>query len=291
MKRNRIVILVLIILLLGLFIFFLPRSIIEGMHNEIPRQIWTFWDGDVPDFVNKCVESWRHYNPDYKIRILNKDNLSFYLPDVDFTNIKHLDQPQRFSDMVRLHILAKYGGIWSDASIICNKSFDWIHETQSEKGYEFVGYYLDGFTLPEYKEKSKVIESWFFACIKESPFVQDWRDEFSKISNYDTINQYVDSVKNEGVSTQKIDVPDYLTIHVSAQKVLQKADSDKYNLYLLKAEDTAYKYLVDYKWDTESAVKEGILGEKYRDSDIMKLRGNERNYISSLDYSSYFDYN
>jgi hypothetical protein len=37
-------------------------------------------------------------------------------------------------------------------------------------------------------------------------------------------------------------------------------------------------------------VKDGILGKKYLDSKIIKLRGGERNIISKLDYSDYFDY-
>jgi len=291
MKRNNSIIIA--FLLIVVFISCLiGNQIKEGMSqsSEIPKIIWTYWDGDPPDFVNHCIKSWKHYNDDHVVRVLNKENLSTYLPDVDFSKMKHIDNPTRFSDMVRLHVLAKFGGIWTDASIICNESFDWIHKIQNDKGCEFVGYYLEAFTLPEYNNKSKVIESWFFACIKGSKFVNEWCNEFSKISDYDDINKYVDSVKSEGVSIQKIDVPDYLTIHVSAQKVLQKADENEYNIYLLKAEDTAYKYLVDNDWNSEKAVNDGILGKKYLDSKIIKLRGGERNIISKLEYSDYFDF-
>lgn len=291
---------ILFIILIGLIIYtFYYNKRIDSFTLSIPRKIWTFWDNEnIPDVVQKCIYTWKKYNPHYEIVVLNKKNVNNYL-DVDFSKIKHIsDSPARYSDMVRLHILSKYGGIWCDASIICMKPYDsWIPDLQSNSDAEFVGFYIDSFTLPEMKESSPVIESWFFACKENSIMVNDWLKEFLRISDYDTVEQYVDSVKGEGVNIQKITSPAYLSIHVACQKVLQKGPNRPYKFALLKAEDTAFKYLTKNDWDSEKSIK-NILDCKNDNKEvdncdllhtpIIKMRGSERIAMDTMDYSKMF---
>jgi len=285
-------ILAIIILIVFMIYFFSRSTIFEGMTNnkkdEIPKKIWTFWDSpEVPDIVNQCIDTLREFNPDYDIVILNKTNISNYIPGVDFSKMKHINEtPQRFSDMVRLHILSKEGGFWVDATIICQKPFEWIQEIQRNTGSEFVGYYINLFTLPHFLDTSPVVENWFFGCIKDSTFVKDWLNEFSTIVNYNTVEEYVDLQKTQ-IDFQNIDGPYYLSMHVAAQKILQ-TNVNKYKLHLLKADDTAFKYLVDNHWDGYKAIQQ-LLHKKYIDQPIIKLRGGERNIIKSLDYQPYFN--
>jgi len=302
MKKNKIVCGVFLFLLLFLIVFlFFSYKQVEGLesNNTIPKKIWTFWDSEtVPDVVEKCIDTWKKNNPKYEIIILNKSNLKDYL-DVDFSKIKHIDNsPEKYSDMVRLHILAKYGGVWSDASVICLKSYDtWIPYMQERSGAEFVGFYIDSFTLPEFKESSPVIENWFFACTTGSIMVNEWLNEFLRISDYDTVEKYVEAVKSEGVNIQNISSPTYLSMHVACQKVLQKGENRPYKFAVLKAEDTAFKYLTKNDWNSEKAVK-NILDCKneskehdncnFLDSQIIKMRGVERNQMEKLNYSDFF---
>jgi hypothetical protein len=278
MKILNIIILLVFLIISSLVIEYYKISN-EGFetNTNIPKKIWTYWDNDnLPDIIVKCIDTWKKQNPNYEIIVLSKQNLSKYLPDVDFSKIKHIDSATRFSDMVRLHVLAKYGGIWSDASIICLKPYDsWIPNMQSKSNAEFVGFYIDGFTLPQFKEKSPVIESWFLACVKDSRIVNDWLNEF----------------------LQKINSPVYLSIHVACQKILQNGLNKPYSFELLKAEDTAYKYLIQNDWNSQNAVKNIINCAKskankkncsFLDSPIIKLRSNERNEIEKIDYSFVF---
>jgi Capsular polysaccharide synthesis protein len=293
-------VIILFIILIGLIIYtFFYNKRIEGFTSSIPQIIWTFWDNEnVPDVVQKCIHTWETYNPQYKIIVLSKTNLTNYL-DVDFSKIKHIsDSCEKYSDMVRLHILSKYGGIWCDASVICMKSYDsWIPYIQAENDADFVGFYIDSFTLPEFKKSSPVIENWFFACKKNSIMVNDWLKEFLRISDYDTVEQYVDSVKAEGVNIQNISSPTYLSMHVACQKVLQKGENRPYKFALLKAEDTAFKYLTKNDWNSEKAVK-NILDCKHGNKEvdncdllntpIIKMRGVERKAMDTMDYSKMF---
>ena len=300
LKNNKytIIIILLFVFVLSIYFYCYGTHNLENMdeYKKIPKKIWTFWDSeDLPPEVQTCTQTWKKQNPDYEINILNPSNLSNFLPDVDFKKMKHNDSVQRYSDLVRLHILAKYGGIWSDASILCLKPFDtWIPPLQEKNNAEFIGFYLEKFTLPEYTKSSPVIESWFFACTENSPMVKDWLNEFLRIHDFETVQKYVDSVISEGVNLQNIDYHVYLAIHVSCQKILQKGSNIPYIFEVLKAEDTAYKYLTKTEWNSEKSVQQVINCKKQNkidngcdvlDTPIIKLRGGERGIFKNNDYS------
>ena len=192
---------------------------IKNIENTpIPKIIWTYWDNiNIPKNIQVCIDSWNKYNPDYEIIILNDNILKYYLDNFDLSYLKQKKYSSaRISDFIRLNVLSKYGGIWSDASIICNKSYNWVNDLQKEHNSEFIGFYLDGFTLQELKNKSPVIESWFLACVKNSKFINDWKNEFKNIYNYneDQIENYIIELeKNQNINLQKITGKKYLAIH------------------------------------------------------------------------------
>ena len=305
-----IIMLVIVVMIVGIFFYYIRNKkrleYFENMndiyikgdsivkHTSIPKLIWTFWDNpdSIPDIISKCINTFKVHNPDYEVIVLHKNNLDIYLPEVNFDNIKHIkNQPARFSDMVRLHILAKNGGIWCDASIICLESFEWIQQIIKNNKCEFVGFYINGFTFHEYIHYSPVIESWFLACVKDSKFMNDWKNEFLKISNFNTVKEYIENVKDNNISIQNITIPEYLSIHVSAQVILQK-NINTYNLYVIRAEDTAFKYLVDNNWNQDIATDyllnnfDNINKQKIH---IIKLRGGDRKRLMNKDYNKLFN--
>lgn len=262
--------------------------------SEIPNKIWTFWDkSEIPEFPQKCINSWKKYNPNYEIIILNKENIKEYLPDMDFNKLKHAVTPQRYSDYLRLCMLAKYGGIWMDASIICNQSFKWLHDIQNEKKVEVIAYYTASWNIGKLKDISPVIENWCFACIPNSKFISMWRDEFLKTNNYDNIDDYIRDVEKSGVNLQNIwdSLKNYLASHASAQVVLQ---NNKFNIHFIKSEDTAFKFLADFDectrdithgysdvkcyWNVDKGVR-ALLDGKYKDQPLIKIRGIDRDHI------------
>ena len=265
-------IIIIIILLFGIFR--------RQNYNIAPKIIWTYWDNPdkIPKTVKMCMESWKRYNPDYEIVLLTKKNYFSYITiPVELSSHPNFnDSSARFSDLVRLYALVEYGGIWIDSSILLKSSFDWLFP----KYAEFSGFYLESFT-----KTTPVIESWFLACNKDSPFIKLWRDEFIQISRYPNVEKYVESRKNLGVDYEKIKDPIYLAIHIAAQKVLQ---IDKYpldSLILRKAEDGPFKYLVDTNWDSEKALQLACSNKKYQ-FPIMKMRSVERDILEKgIDYN------
>lgn len=232
-----------------------------------PKIFWTYWDGpEIPISVKKCISTWEKHNPDYDIIILNRDNLHFYCDD-DIYSFKHADTPQRISDFVRLAVLSKHGGTWVDSSSI-------MSEPLQDHPYEYVGYYIDVMTK---NKKYPVIENWFISCVKNCQFIKKWKDIFYSI-NDGTVDEYLHNLQKT-TDFQGISGPTYLTMHVAAQYVLQNSDVTL-SMYLMRAENGPFKYLVDKNWDSWKAVYSLVRGENI--TPLIKLRGAERNILEDI---------
>lgn len=282
--------------------------------NNIPKIIWSFWDGpnkEKPEIINKCIESWKFYNPKYKIKIVSIKSANKLLKgikhpitnkQINIYDLKHIYKTdgsgdilwQRASDYARALLLAKYGGIWMDASNIATRSFDEWFLDIIPNGYkpDFIGYYLDEWTT---LKKYPVIENWFFACPKHGKFINLWKDEFLTTDNYTKIYDYIKDKKNQGIKTQRIgdkekEYLSYLAMHVSAQAILQNPkfikSSANNNMILMNAEihHNPYYYLFKSNQNTRKALTK--LGELTKRKAIwcwpfIKLRGPEREFLDS----------
>jgi len=93
------------------------------------KTIWINWfQGweNAPEITDYCVQSWKHYNPDWNVVLLDRSNCMDYcdlekqLPGLNPNNIA-------LSDLLRASLLANNGGVWVDSTAFCNKPLDdWI---------------------------------------------------------------------------------------------------------------------------------------------------------------------
>jgi hypothetical protein len=276
MKKFKFIILSLIILIILLLLLKLMIKTNTKDYGIHPKIIWTYWDNPnkIPKTVKICMDSWKKYNPNYKIIFLTKTNYINYIniPENIALHKNFNDNPARFSDLIRLYALSEHGGIWIDSSILLKKSLDtWLFPSPAE----FSGFYLEAFTK---NNLPPVIESWFLASNKNSKFIELWRDEFCKMIEYPNVEKYIESRKEMGVDYEKISIPDYLAIHIAAQKILQINKYPLSQLILKKAEDGPFKYLTQSNWDSEKALRLACNNNKYQ-SPIMKMRSHERNAL------------
>jgi Capsular polysaccharide synthesis protein len=250
--------------------------------QEIPKTIWTYWDSDTfPEFVQKSIDQVKQLHEGWTVNVLTPSNLRRYLPEIDIFSFKFADTKPRQSDFVRLHVLSKYGGVWCDASVIPQKSFDWVRDEQQKRGVEFVGFYRHGATTkPEYP----VIESWFFACTKGSDFVSKWRDELGVMNTLDNEADYKEHVKGRGVDIQQTPQPDYLNIYVAAQAVMQTQmtpDEIQKKIHVVKSEDGPFKHSASNNWDPAKSMKWLCDQPKNELPDLIKVYGNERRAVEA----------
>lgn len=237
----------------------------------VPKIIWSYWDKDPPEAVKLSIQSWKTFCPDYTILILNKDTVGNFISSEILEHVaKRSVQMQ--ADYIRIYLLNTFGGIWIDASIIMFQPIDKWLQTED---IDFSGFYIGSLTTnPEYK----VIENWFMCCPPNSLFMYHSYKEFLKV--IEDPDKYVKNAIKKGVDVQKID-QHYLYMHIAFQVVLQTKNYDK-SMSLIKADDTAFKQLIQLDWDSEKFA-EYITSQQSSNehvSNIMKIRGVERKFLT-----------
>jgi len=75
------------------------------------ENIFTFWEGPMPDYIKLCMETWP-----FPCIVLNYDNLKDYT-DYNFESAKKYSLPIQ-ADAARVHVLRDNRGYWLDADTI-----------------------------------------------------------------------------------------------------------------------------------------------------------------------------
>jgi hypothetical protein len=137
--------------------------------QAIPKIIWFLWLQGLeaaPAVVRKCHDSWIRHNPDWQFIFLDEGNIRKHA-DI---NIKSVTS-QAFSDILRINLLAKHGGVWADATCFCNKPLDeWL------TGYMKTGFFAFNKPAPD-----RMISSWFIASVKNNYITTVWQ---GAVNNY-----------------------------------------------------------------------------------------------------------
>jgi hypothetical protein len=248
----------------------------KGGASTIPKKIWTYWNNDIlPDIIKRCIETWRKHNPDFEIVAITPSNLKQYV-DMDLKALKWNDSPSRESDIIRLLVIEKYGGIWSDASIIMTASVNKLLKDDKE----FMGYYKETNTTDM---NYPAIDSWFFGSVPNGGFIKKWKDALFTLGNYPTVQDAVNHYQNvEKVNMQNIGDTRYLFIHVAAQYVLQKQmtiDERKQRLHLEKAEDGPFKFASVNNWNHALGLDSLCRGENI--TDVIKFIKGDRERLEA----------
>jgi len=119
------------------------------------KTIWMYWAqgwDNAPELVQQCRRSWKELNADYEVIALDACSLANYI-DLPFS--KHFDLSMAIqSDVIRLELLLKYGGIWADATLMCSKPlYQWLPE-----------YYTKDFFAFRNPGKDRLLSSWFLVA-------------------------------------------------------------------------------------------------------------------------------
>jgi hypothetical protein len=193
------------------------------MIQLIPKIIWTYWHDDNPPLlIEKCIETWRFHNPDYKIHVLSENTFMKYCK-YDIKSHKHYDPNKQplVADMIRLDLLKNYGGVWMDASIICLKPIKFNDTTSC-----FM-YYMPN-KLGTLIGKFPAIENWFIACTKHNEFITKWFDEFViNTNNYNSMGDYKNYNIFNGNDKLFNFMSNYYSMHSAAQVIINEYKNNK----------------------------------------------------------------
>lgn len=140
----------------------------------IPKIIHYCWFGrsKKPKIAEKCISSWKKYFPDFEIIEWNEDN--FDLNYNTYTAFCYENKKWAYlSDLVRLIVVAKYGGIYFDTDVEVIKSFDNL-------------LYYDAFYA--FENKSNVATGLGFGSIANHPVLLDMIKIYDDIKRDETGN-------------------------------------------------------------------------------------------------------
>ena len=137
---------------------------------QLPRTIWTCWlqgwDA-APAVCQASLASWRRQNPDWQVVALHDDKLGDVLPPAPVRAIQALQGPPEIrTNLLRLELLSRYGGVWADATTICARPLSSWLPAQMESGFF-------AFSFPP--QIDRPLASWFMASIPGGTIPRFWR--------------------------------------------------------------------------------------------------------------------
>ena len=139
------------------------------MKRHVPKRLWMYWHQgweNAPELVRRCAATWKRHNADWDIRLLDKTHIS---RDTELRSVVKgmlptmLPTVQNISDIVRLHLLRRWGGVWVDATCWCMQPLDdWVESVSSRSGFF-------AFSRPA---SSRPISNWFLAASEDSRIIE-----------------------------------------------------------------------------------------------------------------------
>lgn len=129
------------------------------------RRIWILWlqgEDQAPPLVSRCISSWRTLNPDWQVEVLNEQSLSQWIDLPKFPRGTSLNHK---ANIVRLRLLVRYGGVWTDATTLCLRPLDdWIGHAHASGMFAFAR-----------PQPERSLANWFIASTPEAPLTEAWR--------------------------------------------------------------------------------------------------------------------
>lgn len=134
-----------------------------------------------------AVASWRHYAPDYEVKIMNLKTYKAYVQGEehvgleDFQNIMVV-----FCDWLRVAVLARHGGVWMDATLLLTSPLQhMVNESAS-----FSGVHLEN-----------RLEGFFLASAPATLLMKRWAGELRHIGRLagNDFDQYLNDLKARGI--------------------------------------------------------------------------------------------
>ena len=110
----------------------------------------------MPEMVRMCLKSWQRHNSSWEFIFIDNKNLNEY---IDFKTELKLNREkiplQAQSDIIRINLLNKFGGVWVDSTCYCTKPLEsWLPKNLDS-----------GFFAFNRPNTDRMISSWFLAAV------------------------------------------------------------------------------------------------------------------------------
>ncbi|SKA70607.1 Capsular polysaccharide synthesis protein [Pantoea ananatis] len=168
--------------------------LLESVPKTLPaiaKKVWLYWPGDrLPASVALNASKICRDNPDHEIHLLTPQTLGQWLPDVQFVSSDLT--PQLKSDIIRLELLLRYGGISIDCNTLLFEDLAWVHQAQSDRPMDVLGYYRQQNTINPLRP---MIETGFIAAPAQNPFIREWLKQLAPVKYVGRQNYLLELMK------------------------------------------------------------------------------------------------
>lgn len=245
----------------------------------IPKIIWIYWhDFNMPQLVRVCVSNIIRLHPDYEIHVLNHKTIKEYI-DIDIDTLCNMIPIANLSDLIRLKLLKKYGGVWIDASVILEENIEDFFLVK-ENRFEIIGFH----NLYQSKHSNiPVIESWLLASPPNSKFINSWLSFFEPIVKLGNVGLFKEFEKRKDFKDlcTGLGNPQYLIVYIAAKLAYQDM-LNKCNMKFYCCDNSAFAVQIFSKWRTRKCIVNYYIKDKFILSPIYKLTSGDRKYYEFL---------
>jgi hypothetical protein len=100
--------------------------------SDSVKVVWFIWLQGIknaPEICKACLNSWIEKNPSWEVKVIDENNIGQFVDKKTLNKFQKLSPIQCYCDAIKLYILYRYGGLYVDATIFCNKPLDnWLHD-------------------------------------------------------------------------------------------------------------------------------------------------------------------
>ena len=233
----------------------------KSLPHESSNKVWICWFqgmGNAPVLVQKCYESVKENLKGHEIVLITSENLERYVrfPDYILEKWKKgIITHTHLTDLLRLELLIKYGGMWLDATVFCS---------EEEKNIPTYFFDSDLFFFQSLKPgrdgHSQYISSWLMSAKSNNKILMATRTlchEYWKTNNsmddYFLLHDLISIVLDKYQKEWKAVVPrDNATPHILLLRLFDQYDEQMWKA--IKAQTPFHK--MTYKFKEEEAKKQ-----------------------------------
>lgn len=243
------------------------RDYNENVSHESSDKIWFCWFQGLekaPELVKRCYQSVKENLPEKDLILLTSENMFQYVMFPDYI----LDKWQsgqitntHMTDLLRLELLIKYGGMWVDATVLCTREEDKIPSyffdsdlflyQQLKPGRDGHSTYISSWLMSA-KTNNKVLMATRYLCYEY------WKKN-NRMMDYFLLHDFLSIVLEYYPEDWKKIVPvDNSTPHILLLRLFDMYDED---LWQCVKNQTPFHKL-SYKFSEEQMTREETFYDK-----------------------------
>ena len=290
MKPILIIICILIVIIISLVFFIIlnkKRKECYKVYNEnsnefnpqiIPKIIWCYWDSfPLPDKIKKYYDHIIEMHPKFNVKLLYLEKVKQEYPEL-IPYLQKIKMTVHQSDLVRLFLLNKYGGIYCDLTTIFNVPLYNIFDLTYNG--------VQGLKCP-LNFKKDIIENGFICAPKNNKLIEKWYNEFlyAIIIGFD---KYKIEFKKENKEERDIFhwLP-YLTQHATLYNILKKIPRNLLDKHIKIYPSLHYDVHVKFNFNNKKIIKrlnkDITVFKKLKHIKLLKMNGVIRESVNIND--------